>query len=183
MADRMTGTKPVLQRNLIVMGVSGSGKTTVGEQLAAHFGAPFIEGDRLHPPENVAKMSAGTPLDDDDRLPWLKAIAARLAEADGSPSGVVAACSSLKRSYRAILTSGVSRRTSFVFLDGSQALLSERMKTRKGHFMPASLLDSQLATLEPPGSDEDVIRIDLDGDIDAELEAAIARIAREDAAI
>lgn len=179
----MTGTKPVLQRNLIVMGVSGSGKTTVGEQLAAHFGAPFIEGDQLHPPENVAKMSAGTPLNDEDRLPWLKAIAARLAEADGGPSGVVAACSSLKRSYRAILTAGVARRTSFVFLDGSHALLTERMKTRKGHFMPASLLDSQLATLEPPGADEDVIRIDLDGDIDAELDAAIARITREDAAI
>lgn len=178
----MSEPKPLLRRNLIVMGVSGSGKTTIGEALAAHFGADFIEGDRLHPAANVAKMSAGIPLDDADRLPWLQAIGARLAEADGRPAGVVAACSALKRSYRAILTGATRRRTSFVFLDGSHALLAERMKLRTGHFMPASLLDSQLATLERPGADEDVIRLDLDGDVDAELAAAIARIETEDGA-
>lgn len=178
----MTKPKPTLRRNLIVMGVSGSGKTTIAEDLAAHFGTDFIEGDRLHPPENVAKMSAGVPLDDADRKPWLEAIGARLAAADDHPSGVVAACSSLKRSYRAILVGATRRRTTFVFLDGSHALLAERMKTRKGHFMPASLLDSQLATLEPPGGGEDVIRIDLDGDVDGEVADAIARIEAEDGA-
>ncbi|MBB3933802.1 gluconokinase [Kaistia hirudinis] len=179
----MSETSPVLKRNLIVMGVSGSGKTTAGETLARHFGAPFIEGDALHPASNVAKMAAGTPLTDADRLPWLEKIAERLAEADDGPNGVVAACSSLKRTYRRILTAKTKRRTSFVFLDGSRALLAQRMATRKGHFMPASLLDSQLATLEKPGADEDVIRIDLDGDIDAELASAIARIEAEDAEI
>ena len=178
----MTDDFPPLRRNLIVMGVSGSGKTTAGETLAAHFGTVFIEGDKLHPAENVAKMSAGIPLDDTDRLPWLEAIGARLAEADTGERGVVAACSSLKKSYRDILRRATRRRTSFVFLDGSLELLRGRMATRKGHFMPASLLDSQLATLERPGPDEDVVRIDLDGDIDAELAAAIARIEAEDAA-
>ncbi len=177
----MSDPTPILRRNLIVMGVSGSGKTTAGETLAAHFGTEFIEGDKLHPAANVAKMSAGIPLDDADRLPWLQAIGARLAAADGSPRGIVAACSSLKRSYRDILRGATRRRTSFVFLDGSHELLKGRMATRKGHFMPASLLDSQLATLERPGPDEDVLRIDLDGDIDAELAAAIARIEAEDA--
>ncbi|SHG75945.1 gluconate kinase, SKI family [Kaistia soli DSM 19436] len=175
----MTTTTPLLKRNLIVMGVSGSGKTTIGEALAAHFGTTFLEGDKLHPAANVAKMSAGIPLDDADRKPWLEAIAARLAESDDGPAGIVAACSSLKRSYRTILTSATRRRTTFVFLDGSLALLRERMNTRKGHFMPASLLDSQLATLERPGADEDVLIIDLDGDIDAELAATIAKIERD----
>lgn len=174
--------KPILRRNLIVMGVSGSGKTTAGETIAAHFGAPFIEGDQLHPAANIAKMSAGIPLDDTDRQPWLEAIAAKLAEGDDGASGVVAACSSLKKSYRAILTGKSRRRTTFIFLDGSRALLERRMTTRKGHFMPASLLASQIATLEPPGADEDVLRIDLDGDVDAEIAAAIARIEREDGA-
>jgi len=175
----MTAAHP-LRRNLIVMGVSGSGKTTIGEALAEHFGVAFIEGDELHPASNVAKMAAGTPLDDSDRLPWLKAIGARLAEEDDGPTGVVAGCSSLKRSYRDILRGATSRRTTFIFLDGSHELLAGRMASRKGHFMPASLLDSQLATLEPPGPDEDAIRIDLDGNIDAGVAAAIQRIETED---
>ncbi|MBN9013332.1 MAG: hypothetical protein J0H25_09870, partial [Rhizobiales bacterium] len=105
-----------------------------------------------------------------------KAIAARLAEADGSPSGVVAACSSLKRSYRAILTSGVSRRTSFVFLDGSQALLSERMKTRKGHFMPPGLLASQFETLEMPTADEHVITTSIDADVETIVDDIVRKL-------
>lgn len=178
----MNETRPTLKRNIIVMGVSGCGKTTVGDEVARHFGVPFIEGDALHPKENVAKMSAGTPLTDADRLPWLETIAARLAESDDGPYGVVAACSSLKRAYRTILASKSRRRTTFLFLDGSRELLATRMAARKNHFMPASLLDSQLATLEKPGSDEDVIRIDLDADIAAQLAAAIRRIETEDAA-
>lgn len=176
----MTKTTPTLRRNLIVMGVSGCGKTTVGETLAGHFGAPFLEGDKLHPPENVAKMSAGTPLTDADRWPWLETIATRIAAADDGESGMVVACSSLKRAYRKVLAGKSRRRTTFVFLDGSRALLADRMAKRKNHFMPASLLDSQLATLERPAADEDVISIELDGDIDAQLEAAIARIEAED---
>lgn len=174
----MNASAPTLHRNLIAMGVSGSGKTTAGQALARHFGTDFIEGDQLHPAANVAKMAAGTPLDDADRLPWLKAIGARLAEADDRPQGVVAACSSLKRAYRDILRAAAKRPLTFVFLDGSHELLAKRMALRTGHFMPATLLDSQLATLERPGPDEDVVRIDLDGDIGRELAEAIATIER-----
>ena len=181
MSEARAAGRPALKRNLIVMGVSGCGKTTVGAAFAAHFGAAFIEGDALHPRENVAKMSAGIPLTDADRGPWLEAIAERIAAADVEPAGVIAACSSLKRAYRRILTGKTRRRTTFIFLDGSHALLAARMAARKNHFMPASLLDSQLATLEKPGPDEDVIRIDLDADIDAQLEAAMQRIEAEDA--
>jgi gluconokinase len=168
-----------LQRNVVVMGVSGSGKTTIGERLANAFDAPFLEGDSLHSAANVAKMAAGTPLDDADRLPWLEAIAARLAEGDDGPSGMVATCSSLKRSYRDILRGASKRRTTFLFLDGSHELLTRRMKERTGHFMPPSLLDSQLATLQRPTADENFIRLDLDGDIEAQFQAFVAMLAQD----
>ncbi|MCX5496394.1 gluconokinase [Kaistia dalseonensis] len=171
------GAQEPLAFNLVVMGVSGSGKSTAGAALADRFDTDFIEGDQLHPAANVAKMAAGTPLDDNDRLPWLKAIGRRMAEADDAAKGIVVACSSLKRSYRDILRAATRRPVIFIFLDGSHALLKERMLTRTSHFMPPSLLDSQLATLERPTEDEDFIRIDLDGDIDAELEAAADAIA------
>ena len=141
----------------IVMGVASCGKTTVGEALAAGLGLPFVEGDRLHPPENVAKMSAGTPLNDDDRWPWLDRVGAALAGA----TGVIGSCSALKRSYRQRLIRAAGRPIAFVFLDGSRELLAQRIAARKGHFMPASLLDSQLATLERPGPDEWAIAIDI----------------------
>ena len=143
---------------LVVMGVSGSGKTTVGIALAAVLGLPFRDGDDLHPAANVAKMAAGIALTDDDRMPWLALVGAELAVA---PGGLVIACSALKRVYRgAILAAAPAVR--FVFLDGSRALLESRVQLRRGHFMPTSLLDSQLATLEPLAPDEPGVRVSLD---------------------
>ena len=140
------------------MGVSGSGKTTVGLALAAALGVPFCDADDLHPAANVAKMAAGIALTDDDRMPWLALVGAELAAAS---AGLVIACSALKRHYReAILAAAPSTR--FVFLDGSRELLEARMQRRLGHFMPGSLLDSQFATLEPLAADEPGQRIPLD---------------------
>ena len=140
------------------MGVSGSGKTSVGIALAAALGVPFRDADDLHPAANVAKMAAGIALTDDDRIPWLALVGAELAAAS---EGLVIACSALRRVYReAILAAAPSTR--FVFLDGSRGLLESRMQHRDGHFMPASLLDSQLATLEPLAEDEPGVRIPLD---------------------
>jgi carbohydrate kinase (thermoresistant glucokinase family) len=136
------------------MGVSGSGKTTVGVELAEVLGVPFADGDSLHPAANVAKMSAGIPLDDADRAPWLDIIGALLAAGP-----VVVACSALKRVYRDRLRAAAPG-LELVFLEGSRELLLSRMSHRAGHFMPASLLDSQLATLEPPTADERPITVD-----------------------
>lgn len=141
------------------MGVSGSGKSTVGALLAERLGVAFVDGDDLHPPANVAKMAAGMPLDDADRWPWLDAVGARLAHAP-----VVVACSALRRVYRDRLRAAAPD-ARFVLLDGSRALLAERMRARTvsdpAHFMPPSLLDSQLATFERPGEDERVLVLDV----------------------
>lgn len=142
---------------IIVMGVSGCGKSSMGEALAARLGLPYIEGDALHPAENVAKMSKGTPLTDDDRWPWLTGVGQAVATPE---NGAVASCSALKRVYRDLLRREAGEGLIFVHLHGSRALLLERMKHRPGHFMPASLLDSQLATLEMPGPGENVISVD-----------------------
>jgi carbohydrate kinase (thermoresistant glucokinase family) len=143
---------------VVVMGVSGCGKTTVGRALAAALEVPFLEGDSLHAPESVRKMSAGIPLDDADREGWLDAIGERLQAASGS--GLVASCSALKRVYRDRLRKAAPQ-VRFVFLHGSHALLAERMRLRESHFMPASMLESQLKTLEPPGDDEAPVRVDV----------------------
>ncbi|WP_104667335.1 gluconokinase [Ensifer adhaerens] len=147
-------------QHIVVMGVSGSGKTTVGEALAARLGWRFVEGDSFHPPENVAKMSAGIPLDDNDREPWLRTLAAEIAkdEAAGRPS--VVGCSALKRAYRDILRTGAPR-VRFVHVHGDRAVLADRLSHRSGHFFPASLLDTQLAALEPLGPDEDGVVVDV----------------------
>ncbi len=134
----------------IVMGVASCGKTSVGEMLAERLGAVFTEGDRLHPKANVEKMSAGIPLTDDDRWPWLGAVGEAL-QGDG---GRIASCSALKKAYREHIAAKAGRPVAFVFLDGSRELLERRIAARKGHFMPPSLLASQLATLERPGPDE-----------------------------
>ena len=141
----------------VVMGVASCGKTTVGEALGARLGVPFIEGDRLHSPESIAKMSAGIALSDDDRWPWL----GRIGAAMRGQNGIIAACSALKKSYRASIAEAAGRPVFFVFLDGSRELLSARIAARQGHFMPPALLDSQLATLEPPDASEAHVRLDL----------------------
>jgi len=143
-----------------VMGVSGAGKTVVGTQLADALAVPFLEGDALHPPENVRRMAQGIPLTDDDRRGWLRAIAERIAEARRNGSGLVVACSALKRTYRDVLR-GADRELRFVHLSGDAGVIRQRMGQRVGHYMPASLLDSQLATLEVPGVDEHVWTFDV----------------------
>jgi gluconokinase len=138
----------------VMMGVCGSGKTTIGAQFARALDIAFVEGDGLHPPENVHRMAAGIPLTDDERRGWLIAIAARLREAKDAGKGLVVSCSALKRRYRDLLRSAGAPDVRFVYLAGNKALLAERMAQRRGHFMPGSLLDSQLATLEEPSPDE-----------------------------
>jgi gluconokinase len=145
---------------VIVMGVSGSGKTSIGNALASKLGWAFAEGDTFHSPANVAKMAAGTPLTDDDRWPWLDSIAAWIREKTAAGRSAVVACSALKRRYRDRL-----RQTwpalRVVFLRGDRALLEERLGARKSHFFPTKLLDSQLADLEPPAADERAIVLDV----------------------
>lgn len=147
----MSHVSPTQAPAVIVMGVSGSGKTSVGEAISEKFGWPLLEGDQFHPKANIDKMASGTPLTDEDRWPWLDAIAAAMRDA---PDGVIVTCSSLRRVYRDRLREGAERPVLFVFLNGSRETLAARLAARKGHFMPPSLLDSQLATLEPPTADE-----------------------------
>jgi gluconokinase len=138
----------------VMMGVCGSGKSLIGAQLARALDIEFVEGDDLHPADNVQRMAAGTPLTDDDRRGWLIAITARLREAKRAGVGLVVSCSALKRSYRDLLRSGGEVDLRFVYLAGSRALLAERLAQRRGHFMPPSLLESQLAILEEPSPGE-----------------------------
>lgn len=145
---------------IIAMGVSGSGKSTLGALLADRLDCPFLEGDDFHDARAVAKMSAGRPLDDDDRWPWLDRLGQAVGEAVASRGRVVAACSALRRSYRERLREAIGAPTRFVLLDASHDELLRRLNSRSGHYMPASLLDSQLATLERPGADEAVFTLD-----------------------
>jgi carbohydrate kinase (thermoresistant glucokinase family) len=163
---------------IVVMGVSGCGKSSVGIALAEALGARFIDGDDLHPQANTAKMSAGIPLDDSDRWPWLELVSQALAEEVGSGStGTVIACSALKRVYRERILAGAPN-TFFVHLDGSREILEQRLGARSGHFMPATLLDSQLATLEPLGADEPGVVIDIDQSITQIIALAQAAVTR-----
>lgn len=138
----------------VVMGVSGSGKTTIGPLFARALGVAYLEGDELHPAGNVQKMAAGIPLSDADREPWLRLIAARLRAAKDADAGLVVASSALKRRYRDLLRSAGDSDVRFVFLRGAKRLIAERLAARQGHFMPAALLDSQFASLEEPTPDE-----------------------------
>jgi gluconokinase len=138
---------------LVVMGVAGSGKTTIAAALAERLGWRLLEGDAFHPPANVAKMAAGTPLTDDDRWPWLRAIAAEVDAIRAAGGSAVVACSALKRAYRDVLI-GDRADVRLVYLQGTRTLIGERLAARKGHFMPSALLDSQFATLEEPGPKE-----------------------------
>ncbi|MET3667646.1 gluconokinase [Caulobacter sp. 1776] len=145
---------------VIAMGVSGCGKSTLGGLLAGRLDCPFLEGDDFHDTRAVAKMSAGQPLSDDDRWPWLDRLGMAIGEALTPGGRVVAACSALRRSYRQRLREAIPVPTRFVLLDASYDELLRRLTLRAGHYMPASLLDSQLATLERPGPDEDVFTLD-----------------------
>jgi gluconokinase len=137
----------------VVMGVSGSGKSLIGAALARALGIGFVEGDEYHPAENVERMSRGVALTDDDRVEWLRSLAARIRESKTAGTGLVMTCSALKRSYRDVLRAA-SPDLRFVFLQGQQPLIAQRLAGRRGHFMHPSLLDSQFATLEEPSVDE-----------------------------
>ncbi|SFF73427.1 gluconate kinase, SKI family [Duganella sp. CF458] len=145
---------------VVVMGVSGAGKSEIGRRLAAELGVTFLEGDSYHPPENLARMSAGIPLNDDDRAGWLQTLRKEISAARERGEGLVLSCSSLKRRYRDLLRSG-DPELRFVYLHGERDVLEQRMHARPGHYMPASLLDSQLRDLEPLQADEAGIRLDL----------------------
>jgi gluconokinase len=144
---------------VVVMGVSGCGKSTVGRLIAKRLACEFLEGDDLHPPRNLERMAAGIALTDHDRRDWLKAIAEQLADASAARHGLIVSCSALKRSYRNQLRTA-SGELAFVHIHGSLDVLEARMLARTGHFMPPSLLASQLQTLEPPGADERCITLD-----------------------
>lgn len=145
---------------VLVMGVAGSGKSTVGEGLAAALGVAFFDADAFHPPANVERMARAIPLTDDDRAPWLAALADLLGGRLAAGESTVLACSALKRRYRDRLRAACPT-LAFVFLKGDEALLAERMRGRRGHFMPTELLRSQLDTLEPPGPDEVALALDI----------------------
>jgi gluconokinase len=147
---------------IVVMGVSGSGKTTVAEALARHLRCDFAEGDAFHPAENVAKMRAGIALDDLDREPWLDAIAAWIAQARDSGKRCVVACSALKRAYRRRLAAGHDD-VRFVYLRGDYDLIASRLAQRRGHYMPLALLRSQFDALEEPGREENPLVVPIDG--------------------
>ena len=148
--------------SLVVMGVSGCGKSRVGAAIAQRLGLPFIEGDDFHSDSNRALMRSGTPLTDADRIPWLRKIAARIDEWRGKGDSGVVTCSALKRAYRDIIV-GDRPDVVLVHLRGSRELIGQRMAARKGHFMPTALLDNQFATLEEPGPDERAIVVDISG--------------------
>ena len=160
---------------IVVMGVTGCGKTAVGEAIARRLGWRFVEGDRLHPAENVAKMSNGQPLTDADREGWLDAIGAAIASGTADGSGVVAACSALKRRYRDRLRS-FQLDILFVHLSIDRETAWQRVSSRKGHFMPASLVDSQFADLEPPQADEFAINLNGLEPIDALSTQSVDRV-------
>ncbi|MGH1476448.1 gluconokinase [Yersinia proxima] len=166
-------------RSIIVMGVSGSGKTTVGEAVARRIHAKFIDGDDLHPRTNIQKMGSGHPLNDEDRMPWLE----RLSDAAYSlhhknETGIIV-CSALKRRYRDRLREGNPEMV-FLYLKGSFDVIMERLKARSGHFMPTDLLKSQFEALEEPGSEEpDVICVDIDADIDEVVQRCVLALEKQ----
>ena len=160
---------------IVVMGVSGCGKSSVGARLAQALGVEFVEGDGLHPPHNLALMAAGIALTDADRAGWLASIGQRLGRAQSAGQGLVVACSALKRHYRDGLRA-VCPGLRFIYLHGPAALLRQRMAARAGHYMPLSLLDSQLATLEPPGADEAALILDIGPGTDEVVAAALAEL-------
>jgi carbohydrate kinase (thermoresistant glucokinase family) len=162
---------------LVVMGVSGSGKSTVGKALAMRLGWSFQEGDDLHPPANIAKMSAGIPLTDQGRAPWLAAVGDWIDRCIANGGGGVVTCSALKAAYRRTLTAGRPE-VRLVYLEGSKALIVGRMASRTDHFMPPSLIDSQFADFEPPTSEEGAIVVAADLPIEEQVDVVVKTLAR-----
>ena len=160
---------------LIVMGVSGSGKSTIAASLAERLNWTFEDGDRFHPASNVAKMSAGQPLTDMDRWPWLMAIADEIDRVCLAGKHAVIACSALKRAYRDVLVHGRSD-VRMIFLNGTQALIARRLTQRKGHFMPPGLLESQFETLEPPEPGENPVTVSIDASVDAIVDDIVRQL-------
>jgi gluconokinase len=161
---------------IVVMGVAGVGKTTVGRRVAAELGVPFHDADDFHSEENRRKMATGIPLTEEDRAPWLRDLARRIGEWERE-GGAVLACSALRRAHREVLASGAPGRVVFVFLDADPETIRPRLAARAGHYMPPALLDSQLATLEPPGPDE-AIRVSAAGAVE-QTAAAVVRALRD----
>ena len=160
---------------LVVMGVSGSGKSTIAERLAARLGWRYEDGDKYHPPANVAKMSAGHPLTDEDRWPWLQAIADEIDRTCTQGERAVVACSALKHAYRDTLVHGRND-VRIVFLNGTHDLIAARLAARKGHFMPPGLLTSQFKTLEPPQPTERPITVSIDAPVEAIVDDIIRQL-------
>ena len=161
---------------IIVMGVSGSGKSTIGALLAEALGWPFADADGFHPAANVAKMAAGQPLTDADRWPWLDAIAAHIGAARGTGQPVVVACSALRRAYRERLRAGLSDLI-FLHLAGAPAVIAERQAARQGHFMPPSLMASQFATLEDPAAEADAVTVSVSASLHEVVATALEQLA------
>lgn len=160
---------------LVVMGVSGSGKSTIADRLAARLGWRYEDGDQFHPASNVAKMAAGHPLSDEDRWPWLQAIADEIDRLCRAGERAVIACSALKRAYRDILVHGRSD-VRIVFLNGTQELIAGRLAARKGHFMPPDLLTSQFRTLEPPAASEHPLTVSIDASVETIVDDIIRQL-------
>ena len=158
--------------HLVLMGVAGCGKSTVGAALSMATGVPYQDGDDLHPAGNIAKMTAGKPLTDADRWPWL----ARVGRAIGQGPMIIG-CSALKRSYRDHITQTAGLAVTFVHLTGSRAVIEARMRARTGHFMPSGLLDSQFATLEPPLADENAVAVQIEQPLAAVVAEILAKVA------
>jgi gluconokinase len=164
---------------IVVMGVAGSGKTTIGEKLAEQLGWAYEDGDRFHPKRNVEKMSAGQPLTDEDRWPWLQAIADEIDRVCSRGGYVVISCSALKRAYRDVLVHGRDD-VRIVYLVGTQDLIASRLAARKGHFMPPTLLQSQFKTLQPPGPDENPVTVSIDAPVEEIVDDIVRKLAPAD---
>lgn len=165
-------------RLVVVMGVSGAGKTTIGKAIAKELDLPFIDADHLHPQANVDKMRGGTPLEDADRWPWLRIVAEEMRKTATRDGRVVCACSALKRTYRDCMTNKAGEPILFILLHGDKKLIAERQANRPGHFMPPGLLDSQFATLEPFEPDEDGLVLDVAKSIDVLAREGAAALTR-----
>lgn len=163
-------------RLIAIMGVSGSGKSTIGSALGVALNVPFLDGDHYHTPEAVEKMRNGTPLSDEDRWPWFVRLTAAMIEAADQRGKSVTACSALRRAYRDYMVEQAGEPISFIHLAGTKQVIAARQADRPGHYMPAALLDSQFAALEIPQADENVLTISVDQSIEAIIEQALAAL-------